>query len=109
MFTFATIFRCVSMTPLGWPVVPDEYTKNARSSAGFTFVLRYLVAPEVFRMLVKCLVLPSGSRSSPIRMILSSGRPTIFAAFFAAPMKGFWVTSAFAPESLSWKASSSGV
>ena len=37
--------------------IPDEYTKKARSSAGFDFVLRYLADPDVLRMLVKCFVL----------------------------------------------------
>ena len=30
--TLATMFRCVSMAPLGTPVVPPVYCRNARSS-----------------------------------------------------------------------------
>ncbi len=43
------------MTPFGWPVVPEEYTRKAKSLSGLSFVLRYRVAPEGFRIEVKCL------------------------------------------------------
>jgi hypothetical protein len=58
-------------------------------------------------MLVKCLNL--SSLSSPRIMILFSGRPTDFAAALASARNAFCVTSALAPQSLSWKANSAGV
>jgi hypothetical protein len=106
---FATIFRWVNMTPLGWPVVPELYTKNARSSFGFIFALLYREAPEIFRTFEKCLNRAVSSRSSPMRIILSSAIPAFFAASQADLRNAFCVTNALAPESLSWKASSSGV
>ncbi len=30
---FVMMFLCVSITPLGWPVVPEVYSKKARSSS----------------------------------------------------------------------------
>ena len=77
---FATIFRCESRTPLGNPVVPDEYTKNAKSFRGSILVLRNRVAPEIFLIEVKCLNLFSGCRSSPINMTRSREMPAFCAA-----------------------------
>ena len=87
------------MTPFGWPMVPEEYTRKAKSLSGFSFVLRYRVAPEVFRIEVKCLNFIVSSLASPIRMILSSGSPTFFAASRATLKDPFWVTNALAPAS----------
>lgn len=89
------------MTPFGWPVVPELYTKNARSFLGSALVLLYRVAPDMFLILRKCLNFPDSSFSSPIRMILSSGKPTFFAASRAAFKNGLCVTKALAPASLS--------
>ena len=104
-----TIFMWVKMTPFGSPVVPDEYTKNAVSSCGLIFGREYFVTPEVSLMLVKCFNLDLRSDISPIRMILSSTNPTIFAAFSATGKHDSYVTNTFAPASLSWKANSSAV
>ena len=89
------------MTPFGWPVVPELYTKNARSFLGSALVLLYREAPDMFLILRKCLNLPDSSFSSPIRMILSSGKPAFLAASHAALKNGFCVTRALAPASFS--------
>ena len=90
------------MTPLGCPVVPEEYTKKARSSAGLlAFVLRYFDDPAVLMILVKCFTLYVESFWSPITITLSIGIPTFSAAACAFFMNGNCVTIARAPESLS--------
>ncbi len=69
------MFSWLSITPFGWPVVPDEYTKNARSFFESILVLRYLFVPAIFRIAEKCLNLLVSSLESPIRIILSSCIP----------------------------------
>lgn len=104
-----TMFSWLSITPLGRPVVPDEYARNARSSFGFTLVLRYFSTAEKFLMELKCLNLIVGSFLSPSRMILSSRIPTFLAASRETWREASCVTKAFAPASFRWKASSSAV
>lgn len=87
------------MTPFGWPVVPEEYTRKAKSLSGLSFVLRYRVAPEGFRIEVKCLNFMATSLSSPMRTIRSSGSPTFLAASRATFRNDFCVTKALAPAS----------
>ena len=106
---FATMLVWDNITPFGCPVVPDEYTRNARSFLGFILALRYLDVPARFRIAVKCLNFIVSSFSSPIKIIRSSGIPAFLAASKATLRYGFCVTNAFAPESFNWKASSSTV
>jgi len=98
-----------SITPFGCPVVPELYTRNARSLSGSIFVLRYRDVPARFWMLVKCLNFIVSSRSSPIKMMWLSSMPTFLQALMAVFRNTFCVTNALAPESFSWKASSSTV
>jgi hypothetical protein len=109
MQTFETIFVWDSITPFGCPVVPELYTRNARSFLGSIFVLWYRDVPVRLRMLVKCLNFTVSSFSSPIKMMRSSSMPTFLQASMAGFRNAFCVTNALAPESFSWKASSSAV
>ena len=104
---FDAMLRWESMTPLGRPVVPEEYTKNARSLSASTFVRLYLLVPAMFRTEEKCLKRTSGSFLSPMRMMRSSGMPASFAALIAMSSWSHCVTRAFAPLFLSWNESSS--
>jgi hypothetical protein len=65
----------------------------------------------VLRMLEKWRVRLEGSSrcGGPRRMMRSEGRPAFLAAARAVVRLAGWVTRAFAPESRSWKASSSAV
>lgn len=96
---FDTTFECVNMTPLGWPVVPELYTKKARSFLGSILAFLNLVAPEMFLIFVKCLNLAVSSFSSPIKMIRSASIPTFLHASCATARNGFCVANDFAPES----------
>lgn len=94
----ATIFLCDNIAPFGSPVVPEEYTKNARSSFGSidTFLVFVLESITV----EKCFILPSGS-GSPMRKIRSRGNPAFKAASRATSRHDTWVARALAPEDLS--------
>jgi hypothetical protein len=61
------------------------------------------------RRVVKCWVRPVGSRFGPRRMIRSRGRWAFCAAEMAVARYEGCVTRPLAPESRSWKASSSAV
>src|SRR6187402_2842817 len=74
---FATIFSCDNITPFGSPVVPDEYTKNARSS--FELITAFFPIFVTSLNDEKCFVLPFGS-AFPISTTRFSGNPTISAA-----------------------------
>ena len=87
-------------------VVPELYTKKARSFFGSTFALLYLVAPLIFLTFEKCLNRAVSSLSSPSKIILSSPIPASLQAFLAFSKNGFCVASAAAPESFNWKANS---
>lgn len=92
------------MTPFGNPVVPLEYTKNAKSTSGSTFTF---TAPAPFPLTsAKCLNRPSASLSSPINNTLSLSNPASRAASNATGNSAICVTSAFAPASFSMNASS---
>ena len=102
----ATMLLCVNMTPFGRPVVPDEYTRYARSSFGLIETLS--VASEEPRRLEKCGTLFSGS-TFPTKRIRSKGRPTFDAASRTTSRHARLVTSPLAFEDWSWDTSSSTV
>lgn len=94
------------MTPFGRPVVPEEYTKYAKSSFGLIETLS--VASGEPRRLEKCGTLFSGS-TSPTSRIRSKGRPIFDAASRTTSRHAELVISPLAFEDVSWDTSSSTV
>jgi hypothetical protein len=103
---FATMFAWVNMTPLGRPVVPEEYTRYARSFLGLILILAVL--PDVLRRLEKCETVFLGS-ASPTNRIRFRGRPTFDAASRTTLRQARLVISPFVFEDFSWETSSSTV
>ncbi|VXB72337.1 hypothetical protein MICRO8M_50088 [Microbacterium sp. 8M] len=101
--TFAMRLRCVSMTPLGRPVVPDEYGSTATCVAGSNDTSG-AGRPSASRSR------NDGCPSAPSRtMRWSAGRPSCSAAARACGSSGLTVMSQAAEASLSWFAISSAV
>jgi hypothetical protein len=103
---FATMFSWLNMTPFGSPVVPELYTKNARSSFGLitTFFPPSMPPSSVIKD-EKCLTLPFGP-DSPIRIIRFRGNPIIKAASLATSRQLKCVVKPLAPEDFSNDANS---
>jgi hypothetical protein len=93
-----TTLRWVSMTPLGNPVVPLEYGRKSRSSRGS---IRTSGGSPLLARSSPNGVAPGASPKTKI-----SRTPARFAASRAASSNGGTVSSLFAAESSSWRASS---
>lgn len=96
------IWRCVSITPLGTPVVPDEYGRAATSAAGSTPTCGSGAADASMSMSDRC---PGALSHTKI----SCTPPASSAARRAASSSGETVTIQRAAESFSCLANSSGV
>ena len=104
MYILLTTLKWLNITPFGRPVVPLEYTKNAKSLSQSTGSLSSPLACPSISNSRQCVKSPSSS--SPINTILSLSMPASSAAFTAIPSKLFCVSRALAPESFKWWTSS---
>jgi hypothetical protein len=95
---FATTLRCVSITPFGNPVVPDEYGNTTTSSAGSISTAGGAPSHSISR----------SERAAAVSSSVSSSivRPAASIAARAFAARSAVVTSSFAPESVSWNARS---
>ena len=97
----------VNITPLGFPVVPDEYIKNERSFIGSTVGLS---KGNGLEMVLKCLKdVRRASSSSPMMKILVSASPIFLATNRTVGSSDVFVNSSFAFESINWNCSSGAV
>jgi hypothetical protein len=105
--TLLQILRWLNMTPFGCPVVPLEYTKNAKSFSGSTRLRLHFMAVDGSTISRQCL--NPATRLSPTIMMRSLGIPAFAAAAVATGSNSGNVAIAFAPASFSWNVSSSTV
>ena len=99
----ATRLRCVSITPLALPVVPEEYGSTATSSAGS--ITTSGTGPVLARSCGRF-----GCPSAPSRTTTSSAvRPICWAAGQPLGSSTETVNSILAPASASWLATSFAV
>ena len=98
--TFATRFRCVSNTPLGSPVVPEEYGITTTLRAGSTGTCAGIRSPSIAS---------SGNAPSAAPITAISRTPVPAAPACAAGRSAGAVTRSSAPASRSWWPTSSAV